>query len=511
MSKLYDEAYDFISDEKDVESTVALKTKLDGEGEGEGDFETTTDEENHEELKAIYRKIDWRILTLLCGIYFFQFLDKSLLNYAAVMGIKENLKGNEFSNLATILYCSYIVFEPISAYLFQVLPPAKFFSACIICWGIVTIMTLFCETYASLMVIRMLLGCFEACVAPGCILITGMWWTHKQQLKRMGLWSIQAGTSTIIGGLLSFAFQHVHSTRKFLASWQIFFLIMGLVTTVFGIVCLIFLPDSPTRAKFLNNREKKLVLEHIRKNQTGTENKTFKSYQLKELLYKDKQTWPMIILTIISMVPTGAVNTFSVTIISTFGFSSEVTALVQMPVGVSTIISIVGATYLCAYFNGKHRAFIFISLLVPAIIGYIVLLSSYEKVGNLLSVYLINTGTCVITMIYSWNGANTAGHTKRLARNCLTMVGFAIGNLIGPQLFKAKDYPHYRPAKITLLVLTVVSIPLVLLVRYISQLENLKRDNLAEETISKWAEEVGPNYEFKDLTDIENLTFRYQY
>lgn len=38
------------------------------------------------------------------AIYFLQYLDRTLLNYAAVMGIKSHLKGNQFSDLGTIFY-----------------------------------------------------------------------------------------------------------------------------------------------------------------------------------------------------------------------------------------------------------------------------------------------------------------------------------------------------------------------------------------------------------------------
>lgn len=184
----------------------------------------------------------------------------------------------------------------------------------------------------------------------------------------------------------------------------------------------------------------------------------------------------------------------------------------QMPVGVSTIILILGATYLCSYFSGKHRSHIFVSLLIPAIIGYIVMLSSTNQIGNLLSVYLINVGTCVITMIYAWNSKNTAGYTKRLARNCLTMIAFAVGCLIGPQLFRASDAPHYRRAKTTLLVLSAVLIPLVYAIGHILKTENRKRDQLeGTKAEQEWYEKVGENFQFKDLTDVENIHFRYLY
>jgi len=316
----------------------------------------------------------------------------------------------------------------------------------------------------------------------------------------MGLWSIQAGTGSIAGGLLSFAFQHVESESW--ESWQILFLVIGLLTFVFGIFTFFYLPDNPTNAWFLTEEEKMIVIEHVRPNQTGIENKIFKKEQIIELLFKDKHTWPMFFLTIISQICTGAISTFSVTIISSFGFSNEVSALAQMPAGASTIICILMGTYICAYFG--HRTLIFISMCIPSIIGYIVLISSRNQIGNLLSIYLLSPGSCVITLIYSWNNTNTAGYTKRIGRNCMTMIGFAVGCLIGPQLFRDQDYPRYIPAKITLLVTMVVSILLVIIVALISRYENQKRDKGNHV-------EMQENYEFLDLTDLQNTNFRYAF
>lgn len=74
------------------------------------------------ETSALRWKIDLRIMPLLMTIYFLQYLDKTLLNYAAVMGIKKYLKGNEYNNLGTIFYVGYIVAEPFTAWLMQKFP-----------------------------------------------------------------------------------------------------------------------------------------------------------------------------------------------------------------------------------------------------------------------------------------------------------------------------------------------------------------------------------------------------
>ena len=71
------------------------------------------------DIRALRRKIDWHIVPLMFGCYTMQFLDKVILNYAAVMGIQKdlNLKGNDFSNIATFLFVGLLCFEiPNSTY-----------------------------------------------------------------------------------------------------------------------------------------------------------------------------------------------------------------------------------------------------------------------------------------------------------------------------------------------------------------------------------------------------------
>jgi hypothetical protein len=64
-------------------------------------------------LRWLCRKADWRInpLTFLC--YLMNFIDKVAYNYAGAMGMKEDLqlKGNEFSNVATAFFVAYLVAE----------------------------------------------------------------------------------------------------------------------------------------------------------------------------------------------------------------------------------------------------------------------------------------------------------------------------------------------------------------------------------------------------------------
>ena len=48
---------------------------------------------------------------MLCMVYFFQFMDKIILNYANVMGLQADLgmTGNEFSWAGTAFFLGYLV------------------------------------------------------------------------------------------------------------------------------------------------------------------------------------------------------------------------------------------------------------------------------------------------------------------------------------------------------------------------------------------------------------------
>ena len=103
----------------------------------------------------------------------------------------------------------------------QKLPIGIYLGVNVTAWGVLVACHAAAKSYAGLMIVRLLLGVFEASVAPALILITGMWWTKAEQSRRTGLWYMQIGVAQIVGSGISYGFQHVHSTA--LANWQILF------------------------------------------------------------------------------------------------------------------------------------------------------------------------------------------------------------------------------------------------------------------------------------------------
>jgi MFS family permease len=163
-------------------------------------------------------------------------------------------------------------------------------------WGVVTACTAATTNYTSLLVARIFLGIFEAAIAPSLMLISSQWYTKSEQGSRFTFWYCGIGFAQILGGLVSFAFQHIGSSG--LAGWRVMFVVLGVVTVFIGILTALVLPDTPMSAGFLSATEKVALLNHVSENRTGIHNRSFKFSQLLELLF-DLQMWLLTFITIL--------------------------------------------------------------------------------------------------------------------------------------------------------------------------------------------------------------------
>ncbi|KAL0265127.1 hypothetical protein SLS55_001086 [Diplodia seriata] len=474
--------------------------------------------------KALVRKIDRMVIPLMWCCYCLQYLDKTLINYAAVMGLYDDasITTDQFSTLAWIFYASYLAFEFPHGYAMQRLPTAKYLGAMVSLWGTAVAATAACKTYGALVATRVLLGVFESAVAPALILVTGMWYKKREQPWRVGLWYLGTGVGTVVGALLSFGFQHYSSST--FNSWQIMFLVVGVVTVAVGILVMLLLPDNPMSSR-LTHAEKIWAVERLRANQTGIENVRFKPAQAREC-FVDPQTWLLALATVASNIPNASTSSFQATIIKGFGYDSKTTALLSIPAGAVIIASILLATYAAGRFDQRgpcaiatqltgvlggclvssrspfrQRDISRASVRLTSSPSQIAFLPAENKVGRLIGIYIMNGIVAGLPLMYAYVSANIAGHTKKVTMNAVLLISFCLGNIIGPLTFRDGDEPEYMPAKTAIIVADIFSIMVIIVLRFYYVWENKRRDRLAVRHQE--------NIEFLDLTDRENLEFRY--
>jgi hypothetical protein len=110
------------------------------------------------------------------------------------------------------------------------------------------------------------------------------------------------------------------------------------------------MPDSPMRAKCFSEEDKRIMVERVRSNQTGLQNRIFRKEQLIEGL-KDPQTWCYCLIAICTTLPTSGLGAFANIIINSFEFTVLQTQLLAMVLGFYIIIVLFASIYLVKKWN----------------------------------------------------------------------------------------------------------------------------------------------------------------
>lgn len=97
-------------------------------------------------------------------------------------------------------------------------------------------------------------------------------------------------------------------------------------------------------AKCYSEDEKRLMVERVRQNQTGIQNRKYKKYQIVETL-KDPFVWCCVLLITVANLVIGGLGVFSNLIIREFGFSVLQTQLLNIAQGAWQIITMIVAAH----------------------------------------------------------------------------------------------------------------------------------------------------------------------
>lgn len=397
-----------------------------------------------------------------------------------------------------------------TAYLLRRLPIGKYTSVTILCWGAVLTGHAAANGYSALLALRFLLGMFEATVTPAFVLIISIWYKREEQARRVNAFLSCNGMALLIMAPFAYGLSGVKDAA--IDSWQILFLVLGLLTIATSIYLLLNLPDSPLNARFLTHREKQVAVERIRGNFQGVGNRVWEWYQFREA-FLDPRTYLYVLFSLLMNIPNGGITTFGSLIIKSFGFSNRLSLLLQMPSGFLDI-----SAKLCfGLLSDKifDRTLPAIMAILITMVGGIMMICSPQdaKAALLIGYYLISVAGASWGLVMVMISNNTLGYTKKVTVNTLQILAYGAGNWIGPQTFVAADAPEYYHGKLMVAVMYGSAAGVLILIRIFSILENKRRDKAQAAETGDQAVETSPDAThgegFQDLTDFEQKKFRY--
>jgi MFS family permease len=191
-------------------------------------------------------------------------LDRSNIGNAKIAGLTDdlNLSDSQYEWLLTAFYIMYILFEWMTV-MYQIVPPHIYVSICVCAWGVLASLQSLATSYAYLLVLRALLGIGEAAFVGIPFYLT-FFFRREELAFRTGLFVSAAPLATSFASSLAWAIVKM-GDKTGIASWRLLFLIEGFPAVLVAVACWYWLPDSPSTARWLNRRQRKIATLRLRK------------------------------------------------------------------------------------------------------------------------------------------------------------------------------------------------------------------------------------------------------
>jgi hypothetical protein len=396
--------------------------------------------------KRVVRKLDWNLMPLVVALYLLSFLDRSNIGNAQTAGLSSG-KGSihetdaQYQWLLTLFYIPYILFEWM-ALMWKVVPPHLWAFVTVLTWGVAASLQATAFNWQGMMACRFFMAMAEAGYGPGLPYLLSFFYMRSEIGFRCGIFLSAAPFATCFAGALAYGITSGHSA---LTNWKLLFLVEGLPSIVMAFVAFWFLPDSPEKARFLNEGEEKEVARARAIRQVGQEGGArVGGISFKEVgaALLDIKNWLTALMYFSCNVSFSSLPVFLPTILTGMGFTSiHAQGLTAPPYFLSFLVCI-ASTYIAD--RTRQRGLMIITLSLIGGIGYVILATCKGVGVRYFAIFLAAAGVFPsISNILPWVLNNQGTDTKRGTGMALLQMVGQCGPILGTRLYPAKEGKFY--------------------------------------------------------------------
>jgi MFS family permease len=213
---------------------------------------------------ALYRKIAWRIVSLLFACYVVSVIDRLNIGFAKLQFATDlGLSDMEYGAIAGAFFFGYVLCEVPSNWFLVRIGARRTLFRIMILWGLASTLMAFAQGPRSFTALRFLLGAAEGGFFPGVVFLLSSWFPDRRRGRIMGLFVAAIPVAGILGGPLSGFLLHHLDGLWGLRGWQWLFLVEGPPAIVLAFVCIMTLADSPREATWLNESERRKLAQDL--------------------------------------------------------------------------------------------------------------------------------------------------------------------------------------------------------------------------------------------------------
>ena len=268
---------------------------------------------------ALFRKITWRLMPLLCACYVLNYLDRTNVGYAQLQ-MKDHLGFSDavFGLGAGIFFVGYALFEIPSNLMLAKIGVRATLLRIMGLWGLASAAMMFATTPTQFYVLRFLLGVFEAGFAPGVLFYLTLWFPSHRRAQATALFFMAFGAAPILAGpIASLTMTYLDGVMS-LRGWQWLFLVEGVPSVLLGIGAFMWLSNGPSEAPWLSADEKLRLAQLLTDDQAANgadEHSTFRAAM------RDGRVWLIGFMSFLIILGIYALSFWQPTILRSMGLS----------------------------------------------------------------------------------------------------------------------------------------------------------------------------------------------
>ncbi|KAF2005054.1 MFS general substrate transporter [Amniculicola lignicola CBS 123094] len=409
------------------------------------------------EEKRIVRKIDKRICTWVCLMFFALQLDRGNISQALSDNMLPDLgmTTNDYNYGQTIFYLCFLSAELPSQLISKKLGPDNWIPVQMVSWSLVASMQAFLKGKSSFFATRALLGLIEGGFIPDNILYLSYFYTGSELPVRLSFFWVSYQSTNIVSAFLAYGILRLRGHNG-MEGWRWLFALEGMLTGIIGIISWFYLPPSPTQtaSKFrgkdgwFNEHEEKIMVNRILRDDPSKGDMHNRQALGPKMLWecaKDYHMWPIYLIGLMWLIPNTPTTAYLTLNLKALGFNTFETNLLTIPAYTIFIIQLLFWTWISEKINQRFLIGLCSQIwCLPLLIALEILPGNISPwIRWTLSTLLVGS-PYVHAILVAITSRNAGTVRTRTTASALYNMCVQASNIISSNVYRNDDKPLYR-------------------------------------------------------------------
>lgn len=429
------------------------------------------------EDRAVTRKMDGKILTIVCFMFFTLNMDRGNFGAAVAGGILDDLKlsTDDFNLGNNLRSIGFIIVEIPSQMIGKRFGPDWWMPLQVCTWSLVTLFQFFLLGRKLYLALRFLLGVAQGGFIADAVQYISYFYTRDQMAVRLTIFWAVVSLSSIISNFMSIGFLLIHMHGK--ESWRWLFLYEGIITFTIGVTSFFFMVPGPTQTKtkvspngYFTEKEEKIISNRlIRDDPSKSDMHNREAVSFKQFLQAllDYDIWPLLVLSLTYHIQPFPVSSYLNIILKQMGFSRNKIIFLNVPIDFATALSMLLLSFFSELVN--ERSFVSIIPQVWMLIPLAVLSALADTIlhwGKYALMFVILCSPNAQGVLVSWISRVSYSVRTRTVASPMSNIGIQLAGIVGNNVYRSDDAPYYFRGNRALVGITCMNIVLFVLCKF---------------------------------------------